>query len=140
MANTVFPLGREGYLLGEIDFDTAVFKVLLVRGYTYDATDKFVSDLSGATVAATSAALAGKTGTQGTADANDVTFTAVAANANNHVLILIQSSAVTGGADVATTAQRLVSYYDTGTLLPVVPNGGDITVQWDSGTNRIFTL
>jgi len=140
MANAVFPLGREGFLLGEIDWDTAVFKVILIRGYTYDATDKFVADLTGATVAATSAALGTKTGTLGTADAADITFTAVAANASNHSLVVYQASAVGGGADVATSAQRLVSFYDTGTLLPVVPNGGDITIQWDSGTNRIFTL
>lgn len=140
MANALFPLAREGFLAGEIDFDTAVFKVLLVRGYTYDATDKFVSDMAGITIAATSGALASKTVTQGTADAADITFTAVAANASNHVLVVIQASAVTGGADVATSAQRVVAYFDTGTLLPVVPNGGDITVAWDSGSNRIFTL
>lgn len=28
----------------------------------------------------------------------------------------------------------------TGSGLPVTPNGGDITIAWDSGTNRIFKL
>lgn len=142
MANTLFTPGREGFLLGEIDWDTAVFKAALVRGYTFSAAHKFVSEVTGAggTLAATSAALSSKTGTGGTADAADITFTAVAANASNHVLIIFQSSAVGGGADVASSAQRLVAYYDTGTLLPVVPNGGDITVAWDNGTNKIFVL
>lgn len=143
MANALFPLGREGFLAGEIDFDTAVVKVALVRGYTYDATDKFVSDLSGTggTVHATSAALASKTVTQGTADAADITFTAVTATgAAPCGLVVYQASAVTGGADVATSAQRLIAWIDTGTNLPVTPNGGDIVVAWDNTTNKIFTL
>lgn len=142
MANALFPLGREGFLAGEIDYDTAAIKVALVRGYTYDATDKFVSDVTsgGGTVHATSAALASKTVTQGTADAADTTFSAVAANANGHGLLVFQASAVTGGGDVAASAQRVIAWFDTGTNLPVIPNGGDITVAWDAGSNRIFTL
>lgn len=142
MANALFPLAREGFLAGEIDFDTAVIKVALVRGYTFDAADKFVSDVTGGggTLHATSAALASKTVTQGTADAADITFTAVTANANGHSLLVFQSSAVGGGADVAASAQRVIAYLDTGTLLPVTPNGGDITVAWDAGSNKIFTL
>jgi hypothetical protein len=148
MTNALFDPGREGFLLGEIDWDTAVFKLLLVRltaagAPVFDATDKFVSDLvSNHTIASTSAALASKTGTNGVADAADLApaFAAVAANAQNHVIVLIQSSAVGGGADVAQAAQRLVAWFDTGTNLPVVPNGGDINVTFDSGANRIFKL
>lgn len=142
MANALFPLAREGFLAGEVDFDTAVIKVALVRGYTYDSADKFVSDVTsgGGTLHATSAALASKTVTQGTADAADIVFSAVAANANGHGLLVFQSSAVGGGADVAASAQRVIAWYDTGTNLPVTPNGGDITVAWDAGSNRIFTL
>lgn len=142
MANALFDPGREGYLLGEIDFDTAVFKVALVRSYTFSAAHKFVSDVTGAggVLHVTSSALASKTGTSGVADAADVTFSAVTANANNHSFLLFQSSAVTGGADVAATAQRVVAWIDTGTNIPVVPNGGDITVAWDNGANKIFKL
>lgn len=144
MANTMFPLGREGFLAGEIDWNTADIKVALVRGYTYDATDKFVSDLAGTggTVHATSAALASKTVTQGVADAADITFTAVTAtSAAPCALVVYQSSLVTGvGGDVATSAQRLIAIFDTGTNLPVTPNGGDISIAWDAGANRIFTL
>jgi hypothetical protein len=131
----VYTTAREGHLAGEIDFDTAVFKVLLVRGYTFSAAHKFVSDVTGAggTIAATSAALASKTVTGGTADAADLTFTAPAVSASAHVLILIQSSAVTGGADVAASAQRVVTYLDTGTNLPIPSlNGGDVVVAWNA--------
>jgi hypothetical protein len=140
MSNALFNPGREGFLDGTIDADTAVFKIALVRNYTFDATDKFVSDLTGATLHVTSAALASKTVTDGVFDAADVVFTSVASNASNHVVVLFQSSAVGGGADVASTAQRLVAFIDTGTNFPVVPNGGDVTIQWDNGANKIFKL
>jgi hypothetical protein len=72
------------------------------------------------------------------ADAADVTYTAVAAGAAITSIILYQSSAVTGGADVAATAQRLIAYIDTATGLPVTPNGGDITVQWSNTAGTLI--
>lgn len=142
MANALFDPGREGFLAGEIDFDTAVIKVAAVRGYTFTASHKFVSDVTGAggTLHQTSGALASKTVTNGVADAADVTLSAVPANATNHSLLLFQSSAVTGGADVAATAQRLIAWIDTGTNIPFTPNGGDIVIAWDNGANKIFKL
>lgn len=142
MANSLYPLAREGFLAGEIDWNTAAIKVALVRSGAYNSAHKFVSDLTGAggVIHATSAALSSPTVTQGTADAADITFSAVTANANSHVLVVFQASAVTGGADVAASAQRLILWLDTGTLLPVTPNGGDITVAWDNTGNKIFVL
>jgi predicted RNA methylase len=142
MSNSLYDSGREGFLDGTIDWDTAVIKVALVRGYTFSAAHKWVSDITTAsgTLAATSAALSSKTVTAGVADAADITFSAVASNAGNHSLLIFQSSAVTGGADVAASAQRVIAWIDTATNLPAVPNGGDISVAWDSGTNRIFKL
>lgn len=142
MANALFDPGREGFLAGEIDWDTAVIKVALVRGYTFNAAHKFVSDLTGAggTLVATSAALGTKTITSGVADAADFTYTAVGAGAACDMLIVFQSSAVTGGADVAAAAQRLIAKIDTATGLPVTPNGGDISVTFDNGANKIFKL
>jgi hypothetical protein len=142
VASALFDPGREGFLDGSIDYDTASIKVALVRGYTFTASHKFVSDVTGAggTLVQTSGALASKTVTNGVADAADVTFTAVAAGAAIPALIVFQSSANTGGADVATTAQRLIAYMDTATGLPVTPNGQNITVSFDNGSNRIFKL
>lgn len=142
MANALFDKSREGFLTGEIDWDTAVIKVSLVRGYTFSAAHQFVSDVTGASgvLAATSAALASKTTTSGVADAADFTFSAVAANGSNHSLLVYQSSAVTGGADVAASAQRLIAWIDTGTNLPVTTNGGDVVVAFDNGASKIFKL
>lgn len=142
MANMIFDPAREGFLAGEIDWDTAVIKIALVRGYTASAAHKFVSEVTtaGGVLHVTSAALSGKTVTSGIADANDVVFTAVASNASNHSVLVFQSSAVTGGADVAATAQRVIAWFDTGTNFPIVPNGGDVTIAWDNGANKIFKL
>lgn len=142
MANALFDPGREGFLAGEIDWDTAVIKIALVRAYTFSAAHKFVSDVTTASgvLHVTSAALGTKTVTSGVADAADVTFTAVTANASAHSVLVFQSSAVTGGGDVAASAQRVIAWIDTGTNLPVTPNGGDITVAWDNGANKIFKL
>lgn len=142
ISNALYDSGREGFLDGTIDWDSATIKVALVRGYTFNAGHKFVSDVTGASgvLAATSAALSSKTVTGGVADAADITFSSVASSVSSHSLLIFQSSAVTGGADVAPSAQRLIAWIDTGTNLPVVPNGGDVSVAFDSGANRIFKL
>ena len=142
MANAVFPKAKEGFLDGSIDLDTAVIKVALVRGYSYSSTHEFVSDVTGAraTLHATSGGLASKDVTNGVFDADDVTFTTPAADANSHSLLIFQSSAVGGGSDVASSSQRVIAWIDTGTGIPIKPAGGDITVVWDSGSNKIFSL
>lgn len=133
MANALYDLGRQGFLDGSIDWDTDNIKVLLVDTGTYTvnlATHQFHSDVSG--IVATSGNLAGKTVTAGVADANDITFTAVT-GATVEAIIIYKDTGVSG-------TSRLIAYIDTGTGLPVTPNGGDITVSWDSGANRIFKL
>lgn len=141
MANAVFPKAKEGFLDGSIDLDTAAIKVALVRGYTYSSTHEFVSDVTDAgTIHATSGALTSIDVTNGVFDAADVTFVTPPTDANQHALLIFQSSAVTGGADVASSSQRVIAWIDTGTGVPIVPAGGDITVVWDDGANKIFAL
>jgi hypothetical protein len=139
--SAVYPLAAEGFGIGEIDWDTAVIKVSAVRGYTYSASHKFVSDVTGAggTLNGTSAALGSKTATAGVFDAADTTITTTA-SASNHALIVYQASAVTGGADVAASAQRLICHIDAGTGFPLQPGTGSTPITWDSGTNRIFKI
>src|SRR4051794_9918831 len=126
MANALFDPGREGFLAGEIDWDTATIKVSLMRSYTFSASHKFVSDVTATGTLVATQTLGTKTVTNGVADAADVTFTAVASGAAIPALLIYQSSAVGGGADVAATAQRVIAYIDAYTNLPITPNGGDI--------------
>lgn len=141
MANAAFTPAKEGFIDGTIDLDTAVIKCAFVRGYVFNAAHKFVSDVTGAggTLNGTSAALTTKTVTGGVFDADDTTITTTA-NATDHGLLLFQSSAVTGGADVAATAQRVIAYYDTGTGLPIQPGTGATPVTWDNATNKILKV
>jgi hypothetical protein len=141
MANALFSTAAEGFIAGEIDLDTAVIKAAFVRGYTFSASHKFVSDVTGAggTLNGTSAALTSKTVTSGVFDAADTTATTTA-SAVDHGILLFQSSAVTGGADVAASAQRVIAWYDTGTGLPIQPGTGSTPITWDSGTNKILKV
>lgn len=143
MANALWDPGREGFLDGTIRWDgTAVIKAATVRSYTFSAAHKFVSDLTtaGGVIHGTPVALTSQTKTNGVADAADTLFAALASNAGNHSIMLYQASAVTGGSDVAASSQRLIAWIDTGTNFPIVPNGGDVTIGWDNGANKIFKL
>jgi hypothetical protein len=144
VSSALFDAGREGFLDGTIDWDTGVIKCSLVRGYTFNAAHRFVSDVTGAggtlVQTAPSTGMTSKTVTGGVADAADVVFTSVPAGAAIPAVIIFQSSANTGGGDIAATAQRLIAYIDTATGLPVTPNGQSITLAFDSGANRIFKL
>lgn len=133
MANALYPKAREAFLTGAINWSSADIRCCLVRGYTYVSTHDYIDDVTGAggTVVASSASFAGKTVTNGTADADDVTFSAVAAGANITSLLIY----VEGATDAN---RRLIAYIDAG--LPVTPDGSDIVIQWSSGSDKIFTL
>lgn len=76
----------------------------------------------------------GKTATSGIADAADTLFSAVSGPTIGALLVL-RSTATANASD-----WPMIAYIDTATGMPVGPNGGDITVQWDNATNRIFKL
>lgn len=141
MANASYTSFKNGILTGAIDVDTAVIKVALVSGYTFNAAHTYMSDVTGngGTVNGTPATLANVTVSGGVFDADDATITTTA-SAANHVLIVYQASAVTGGADVAATAQRLMFYIDTGTNLPITPGAGTLTITWPSTANKIYKI
>jgi len=133
MANAIYPSAREGFLAGSIDWDANSFRAVLIDTgtYTYSSAHDFYNDLSGV-VGTESGLFAGKTTTSGVADADDITFTAVAGSTIEAIVIFKDTG------NVATDS--LICYIDTGTGFPVTPNGGDITVSWDSGANKIFKL
>lgn len=131
MANTLYDKAREAFLAGDLDWDANTIKVsLLSSAYTFSQSHQYYSDLAG--VVATSGALASKTVTSGVADAADVTLSAVTGSQVTQFVIW-QDSGVAG-------TSRLIAFFDSATNLPVTPNGGDITLVFDSGANRIFKL
>ncbi len=135
MASAMYDKGREGFLDGSIDWDTDNIKAVLVDNGAYTvnlATHDFLDDIAGGARIATSGNLASKTVAAGVADAADVTFTAVTGTTVESIVLYKDTG--------SSATSRLIAYIDTGTGLPVTPNGGDITVQWDNGANKIFKL
>lgn len=145
MANALYDLARQSFLSASpaIDWDTDTIKVTLIDtgNYTVNlATHQYMNTntVPAAAKIGTPQTLASKTVTNGVADAADVTFTAVT-GASVEALIIWKDGGG-GGTSAAGTTDPLIAYIDTATGLPVTPNGGDITVAWDSGSNRIFRL
>lgn len=139
MANALYVSFRNGVLGSHatyVDLDADTIKVVLIDHGTDTpvvATDDFYNDISAGLVGALSSALTTKTiGTvaAGVFDADNVTFTAVSGNSVESVNILKD----TGNA----ATSNMIAYFDTGTGLPVTPNGGDITVTWNA--SGIFTF
>lgn len=141
MANASFTAFRDALMNGNINLNTGVIKVAIVKGYTYNAAHTYMSDATaaGAITNGTPVALANKTITGGVFDADDTTITTTADGAN-HTILAYQSSAPTGGADLAANAQRLCWFFDTGTGLPVVPGTGTVTITWPSTSAKIYKI
>lgn len=135
MANALYDAGREGFLAGNIDWDANDIRAILIDegADTIDlAVDDFLDDRAGGARIATSGAFTSKTTTAGVADAADVTFSAVSGASVESIDVYKHTG--------TEATSHLICNIDTATGLPVTPNGGDITVQWDSGANKIFKL
>lgn len=146
MTNGLYDKAREAFLNGEIDWTDDTIKVVLVdedagTGYTPNlSTDQYLSTISGISgaVVSTSSAIANKTTSTGIADGDDITFSTVTAGDPCDSIVIYKE--VLDGETPDDTASPLIAYIDTATGLPVTPNGGNIIIQWDSGTNKIFKL
>lgn len=134
MANALYTKAKEKMLSGAINFTSDTIKVALVsNAYPQDLTvDEFYSSIS-AYVLDTDVTLTSKSVTGGVFDAADVTWLAVTAGATSEAVVIYK--------DTGTPATSpLIAYIDTITGFPLTTNGGDITVQWDNGSYRIFSL
>lgn len=135
MANALYDLGREGFLNADIDWSADNIRIILIDAADYTvnlATHDFLDDVPAGARVATSGNLASKTSTAGVADAADVTLSAVTGDPSEAIIIYQHTG--------TEATSRLIAYIDTATNLPITPNGGDITVTWDNGANRIFKL
>lgn len=133
MANAIYPLYKQALIDGDanVDLNDLTVKVALVDlgTYTYSASHQFLTSLTG--VVGTAQTIAATTVTNGLFDGDNVTYTAVTGNSVEALVIYID----TGTAGTS----RLVAFIDTGvTGLPVTPNGGNISVNWNA--SGIFQL
>ena len=135
MANEMYDKGREGFLDGSIDWDTDDIRAILIDtdDYTVNlATHDNLDDIPAGARVAVSGALTGKTVTGGVADAADVTWTGVTGDQSEAIVLYKHTG--------TESTSRLIAYINSATGLPVTPNGGDIKVEWDNGSDKIFKL
>ena len=135
MANTLYDFARQRFLEAQINWMTNVVKVILVDTGAYTpqtAVHQYLSDIPTSARIAGPVTMTGKATTGGAADANDVTFTAVSGASIEAIIIYIDNG--------TEATSPLIAYIDTATGLPITPNGGDIIVTWDNGTNKIFKV
>ena len=133
MPNAIYPAFGADALLSLAGAADVRVALLDLAGYTYAPTDAHLSDIPGlAVVAQTPAGLTAKQTEGGVFRAANTTFPAVFGNEAEALVLYIHT-----GNDATS---RLVMYQDTNVVgLPVVPNGGDIIVEWDA-VNGIFAL
>jgi hypothetical protein len=135
MANALYDKGRQRFLEGSFNWLTDTIKAYLVDTGSYTpnlSTHEFLSDVSSGARISGPVTLTSKATTGGAADAADITFSSVS-GASIEAIILYKDTGVEG-------TSPLIAYIDTATGLPITPNGGDIIVTWDNGTNKIFKL
>ena len=136
MANQLYPKAKEDFLAGNLNLSSNTITMALVDtgAYTFSSSHEDRADIPNAAVVST-VNLASKTITNGVFDAGDITFSSVT-GANCEALILYHTDIEGAG----NTTSRLIAYIDTATGLPILPNGGDITVRFSAGASKIFAL
>lgn len=134
MANALYAKGKEKLLSGAINMSSDTIKAALVSSaYTEIlATDEFYTSIS-ASVLGTPQTLASKSVSGGVFDAADINFAAVAAGSTAKAVVIYKDTGLAG-------TSALIAFIDTITGFPLATNGGDISIVWDAGTNRIFAL
>jgi len=137
MANTLFTAYVNNILTQaatQVDLDGDSIRAILVDhgvDTPLPSTDDFLDDIgAGARIAVSGAMTVTISGR--TVDMTDVTFTAVTGASVESIVIYKHT-----GTD---STSRLIAFIDTATNLPITPNGGDITVTWDNGANKVFSL
>lgn len=135
MANALYTAYKQLILGAGLNLSSGDVKLVITDHGTDTpnvATDDFLNDISAGTVGSASGNFTTKTITGGVFDADDVVLTAVSGASCESINVFHDSGSA--------ATSELIVYFDTGTNIPFTPNGGDITISWDSGTNKVFKL
>lgn len=136
MASFVYKKAKEQFLQGGLNLSSATVKAVLIDAadYTADADNHdFLNDVPSGARVGTAQTLGSKTFTNGVFDAADITFPSVTGDQSEAVLIYVDTG--------TESTSNLIAYIDSAASgLPVTPNGGNINVAWDNGSNKIFAL
>lgn len=140
MANQLYVKAKEDFLNGQLNLSSNTVTLALIDTdvYTFSSDHLTRADVPNTAVVAANNLINPVT-TSGIYDADDVIFPAVS-GANCEALILYHN---TGNAEADgndQTSSRLIAYLDTASGLPILPNGGDITVRFSESASKIFAL
>lgn len=133
--NQLYDAGREGFLIGQIDWSTHTIRAVLVDTTQYTVSisgHAWLADISADARIAISPPFTAKTTTAGVANAANPVFTGVSGPKCGALVIFRDTG--------APSTSRLIAYITDAVGLPVNPDGGNITIQWDTGTSKIFKL
>ncbi len=132
--SALYGLAREAFLGGDIQWDADDIRCILIdtEQYVVDIdTHQFLNSIPVGARVATTTQLQSPTTTLGIADADDITVVNVTGVSTEAIVIYTHTG-------IETTA-RLIAYIDN-VGVSLVPNGGNVTINWDNGLNKIFKL
>jgi hypothetical protein len=139
MANALFQSYVQNRLTNVSGFDLSAAGVnvkLVLVDHADDTpaptTDDFFNDIASAARVAISGNLANKSVTARVFDADDITLTAVTGDQFESIVVYRDTG--------TESTSDLIAFFDTATGLPFTPSGGDITITWDNGANKVFKL
>ncbi len=130
MASGLYAKSKKLLLDADLDLLADTLKCVLIdtADYTVNlSTHDFLDDVASAARVGTPQTLANKSTTDGVFDADNAVFPSVTGDPCEAILIY---------KDTGNEATSPVIAYIDG--ISVTPNGGNITVAWDDGANKIF--
>lgn len=132
MASGFYENGVNSIMSADVDLRNDDISALLIdtNSYTVDLNNH--SDLTDITEAAIlkEISLSGKTLEKTVFRANDITFESV--TGNNADAVIIFKNAESDAECI------LIAYLDNAPEFPITPDGSDVIIKWDTGSNGIF--
>jgi len=134
MPNALYNSGKQAMLQAQVNFMADNIRVALVNT-SYSVALSGHANLTDIApfVVGSAQLLVNKSVTNGVFDADDVTYSALAAGLNLRAAVIYRDTGTPG-------TSTLLAYIDQITGFPLATNGGDVTIQWDNGPFRIFSL
>lgn len=111
----------------------SAYLIDLGGGYTFSAAHDFLDDVAAGAREAGPVNIGTPTATDGACGGNDITFSLVPVGPSIEAIIIYKNTGVE-------STSGLIAFIEDATGLPITPNGGNIIVTWDTGTNKIFRV
>lgn len=152
MASFLYNKAKEGFLGGTNEADLIGDKIgvaLVGNGYVAAASHSTMTNVGTSVVktayfttsTSVTGASTGLTITDGVFDGPDITIQSVTSGQTINAIVIFEQNA-TNQTTPTHTASKLIAYIDNvSSGLPITsPSGANITISWDNGTFKIFSL